>query len=77
MTNFTTEDMIRFLYNELQQEAADEFNEALAKDWNLKERFKALQEAMTGLEGVQFSPSNKVLDSIMHYAEDKSLTKSH
>lgn len=77
MTNFTTEDMIRFLYNELQQEAANEFNEALAKDWNLKERFKALQEAMTGLEGVQFSPSSKVLDNIMHYAEEKTLTKSH
>jgi hypothetical protein len=42
MNNFTTEDMIRFLYNEMNAEETARLMAALEADWTLKEKFEVL-----------------------------------
>jgi hypothetical protein len=70
MNNFTTEDMIRFLYNELSPEETARLVAALEEDWTLKEKFDVLKSSMNSLDSLHFSPRKKSIDAILQYAED-------
>ncbi len=70
MNNFTTEDMIRFLYNEMNAEETARLMAALEADWTLKEKFEVLKSSMTNLDTLHYSPRRKSIDAILQYAED-------
>ncbi len=72
MNNFTTEDMIRFLYNEMNAEETAQLLAALEADWTLKEKFDVLKSSMDSLDTLRYSPRRKSIDAIMQYAEDTS-----
>lgn len=69
MNNFTPEDMIRFLYNEMNAEEKNALLRALEVDWALKEKFEVLKEAIKSLDTLTFSPRPQAIFSIMQYAE--------
>ena len=70
MNNITTEDMIRFLYNEMNAEETARLMAALEADWTLKEKFEVLKSSMTNLDTLHYSPRRKSIDAILQYAED-------
>jgi len=70
MNNFTIEDMIRFLYNEMSAEETARLMAALETDWTLKEKFEVLKSSMGNLDSLNYSPRKKAIDAILRYAED-------
>ena len=69
MNNFTTEDMIRFLYNEMNEEESRQFTEAMEADWTLKEAFELLKQSKDSLDRQLQSPRASTINAIMQYAE--------
>jgi hypothetical protein len=70
MNNFTPEDMIRFLYNEMNAEEKSAMQLAMESDWTLREKFEVLKEAVKSLDTLKFSPRPQAIFAIMQYAED-------
>jgi hypothetical protein len=70
MNNFTSEDMIRFLYNEMNAEETAQLMAAMEADWTLKEKFEVLKSSMSNLDSLHFSPRRKAIDAILQYAEN-------
>jgi hypothetical protein len=70
MNNFTPEDMIRFLYNEMSAEEKSAIQLALESDWTLREKLEVLKEAVKSLDTLTFSPRPQSIFAIMQYAED-------
>jgi hypothetical protein len=69
MNNFTTEDMIRFLYNEMTTEENQQFIQAMESDWTLKEAFELLKQSKDSLDTPLHSPRTSTINAIMQYAE--------
>lgn len=73
MHNFTTEDLLQFLYKETSPEITAAINAALVSDWSLRESFDILSAAQTELNSVKLlSPRKQSIENILNYAE-KSL----
>jgi len=70
MNNFTTEDMIRFLYNEMNAEETTRLMAALEADWTLMEKFEVLKASMNNLDTLHYSPRRRTIEAILQYAED-------
>lgn len=68
MINITTEDMIRFLYNEMTQEESRHFLQAIESDWSLKESFEQLKQSRDSLNTPLVSPRKSTVNAIMQYA---------
>jgi hypothetical protein len=68
MNHFTTEDMLRFLYNEMNREEALEMQSALEADWKLRECLDELKGLLKGLDSERHSPRSQSIDAIMKYA---------
>lgn len=69
MQRFTTEDLLQFLYNETSIEKKAAIKAALETDWNLREEYELLSATKSQLKSVSYSPSQKILDNILNYAE--------
>jgi hypothetical protein len=69
MNNFTPEDMIRLLYNEVNAEERSALIQAMDNDWNLREEFEVFKQAQAHLETLHYSPRPQSIQSIMEYAE--------
>ena len=73
MHNFTTEDLLQFLYKETSPEITAAIKAALVSDWSLRESFDILSAAQTELNSVKLlSPRKQSIENILNYAE-KSL----
>ena len=68
MNNFTPEDMIRFLYNEMTADEKSALQLALDADWTLREKFEVLKRAVLSLDTLKYSPRSESIDAIMQYA---------
>ena len=69
MHNFTTEELLEFLFHETSAEKNKEIVTALEEDWNLKEEYRQISEAKEQLLAISFSPSQKSIDNILNYAK--------
>lgn len=70
MPNFTTEDLLVYLYEEMEPAKAGELETALRSDWALKQKFDVLKEAQQHLDEIPVaSPRLVTLASILSYAE--------
>jgi hypothetical protein len=59
MKQFTTDDMIRFLYNEMTTEETQQFLQAIQQDWTLREAFEQLKQSKDCLDSSSVaSPRN-------------------
>lgn len=69
MNLITTEEMIRYLYNEMSAEETSNFLKAIDSDWSLKEAFENLKKSKDSLDAPLLSPRKSTVNAIMQYAE--------
>lgn len=70
MANFTTDDLLLYLYGDLDAKQVNLVETTLQKDWALRQKLQVLQESMTALDSAKlFQPRTKTVESIMQYAE--------
>lgn len=72
MTNFTPEDLLLYLYKETTPEQNQAIEEALKKDWTLREKLTVLKTSMQRLDKIKQSPRTEVVLNILNYAKEKS-----
>ena len=73
MTNFTPEDLLLYLYKECSPDMAASIENALQKDWTLREKLNVLSASMQRLDKVVVSPRTEVILDVLHYAREKSI----
>lgn len=70
MADFTTDDLLLYLYGELDTKQVNLLENALQKDWALQQKLEVLQESMLALDSSKhFRPRVKTIESIIQYAE--------
>ena len=70
MHNFTTEDLLQFLYKETSPEITAAIKTALISDWRLREKYDILSTGQAELNSVKLlSPRRQTIDNILNYAE--------
>jgi len=72
MQSFTPEDMLLYLYKETSPELTVAIEEALKKDWALREKFDVLKTSMQRLTKITESPRTEVVLNILNYARKKA-----
>ena len=68
--NFTEEDIIRFLFNEMPSQESNNFLDALCKDEELWENFEKYQQVSDKLVPIQLTPSDQSIQHIMDFVSD-------
>lgn len=69
MTNYTTEELIQYLYQETSEKQAQEIKIAIQSNWELKEKFEALRNSMQMLDTAILSPRKQSVNAILDYAK--------
>lgn len=72
MTKFTPEDLLKYLYKETSVTKTAAIEEALKKDWTLREKLTVLKTSMQRLDRIQQSPRTEVVLNVLNYAREKS-----
>ena len=71
MPDFTTEDLLLYLYDEMNADQSHQLQTALETDWALKQKYLVLQEATGSLNNTKvLSPRSQTINSILKYAEN-------
>ena len=68
MHNYTPEDLIRYLYNEMSTEEAVAIENELPNNWPLREKLAVLKAAHQRLDGILESPRTEVVLNILKQA---------
>ncbi|HXS54932.1 MAG TPA: hypothetical protein VN726_02340 [Hanamia sp.] len=71
MIKFTTEDLVRYLYNETSEQKTAMIKAALQSDWNLKETYENLVKSQKDLNEIEFSPRRESINKILDYASKR------
>ncbi len=70
MHNFTSEDLIQYLYKETSTEKTAAITNALKSDWSLRETMDILTASYKELNSIKMlSPRKQTLENIFNYAE--------
>ena len=72
MTNFTPEDLLLYLYKESSPEHTMAIEEALKKDWTLREKLAVLKTSMQRLDKIVVAPRTEVVLNVLNHAREKS-----
>jgi hypothetical protein len=68
MNVFTPEDLIMFLYKETTVEMTAAIEDALTKDWTLREKLEVLKASHERLNTIMEAPRTQVVLDILKYA---------
>ena len=71
MTNFTSEDLLLYLYNETTSKQTAAIEKALEKDWTLREKLSVLKVSMQRLDKITESPRTEVVLNVLNYAREQ------
>lgn len=71
MANFTPEDLLLYLYNEMEPASRLELEKALETDWTLREKLGVLKTSMQRLNRLVQSPRTEVVLNILRHASQK------
>src|SRR5258706_10129374 len=72
MTNFTPEDLLLYLYKETSLQQTVEIEEALTKDWSLREKLAVLKASMQRLDKLVLTPRTEVVLNVLNKSREKS-----
>jgi hypothetical protein len=72
MQSFTPEEILLYLYNDTSPEMTVAIEEALKKDWALREKLDVLKVSMNKLDKITESPRTEVVLNILNYARKKA-----
>lgn len=67
MNNFTPEDLLLYLYNEVTAEEKSAIEARLQRDWTLREKLNVLKASLRHLNEISYSPRTEVVLNILHY----------
>jgi hypothetical protein len=67
---FTPEELIQYLYRETSPARTAEIEEALQRDWTLREKLEVLQNSMHILPRILESPRTESVMKILNYARE-------
>jgi len=76
MHNFSPEDLLLYLYNEASIEQATAIEEALKKDWSLREKLAVMKTAMERLNQLTVSPRTEAVLNVLKYAAAQQTVKT-
>jgi hypothetical protein len=68
MYNYSPEDLILFLYKETDPQTTAAIEEALQKDWTLREKLAVVKTSMERLDSITVSPRTEVILNVLKYA---------
>jgi hypothetical protein len=68
MHQFSPEDLISYLYKETSTQTTADINEALQKDWTLREKLSVLKTSMERLNSITESPRTEIILNVLKYA---------
>jgi hypothetical protein len=68
MTNFTPEDLLLYLYKETSKQQTAAIEQALNKDWTLREKLNVLKASMQRLDKLITTPRTEVVLNVLSYA---------
>lgn len=71
MANFTPEDLLLYLYNEMEPASKLELEKALETDWTLREKLGVLKTSMQRLDRLVQSPRTEVVLNILRHASQQ------
>lgn len=71
MANFTPEDLLLYLYNEMEPASKLELEKALESDWTLREKLGVLKTSMQRLDRLVESPRTEVVLNILRHASQE------
>ena len=71
MANFTPEDLLLYLYNEMEPATKLELEKALETDWTLREKLGVLKTSMQRLDRLVQSPRTEVVLSILRHTSQQ------
>jgi hypothetical protein len=72
MKNFTPEDLLLYLYKETSLRKTAAIEQALVKDWTLREKLAVLKASMQRLDKLVVTPRTEVVLDVLNYAREKS-----
>jgi hypothetical protein len=73
MTRFTPEDLLLYLYKETSPQQTAEIEEALTKDWALREKLSVLKASMQRLDKLVVSPRTEVVLDLLNKVRKESV----
>jgi hypothetical protein len=71
MSNFTPEDLLLYLYNDMDAATRQQVEVQLQTDWTLREKLAVLKTAKDRLNRLTETPRTEVILNIMHKAAEK------
>ena len=76
MHNFTSDDLVQYLYNEASQQKSKAIETALQNDWSLREMYDVIVSAQKRLEVLDLAPRDEALNKIFRHGK-KAIAELH
>ncbi len=77
MVNSTLEDMVLYMYDDLNGSKKMQMNREMDANWALKEKYHVMKESYDRLNKMKlFSPRQQTIEVILKYATSKSVINS-
>lgn len=73
MMKITSEDLIKYLYNETSEQKSATIQTALQTDWSLREMYEKLLNSQSELKKIKFSPRRETVNKILDYASKRHI----
>ena len=77
MKTFTSDDLVRFVYNETTTEESADMRKAILENLDLAKTYQGMLTAKEELEQGKLNPSDSSIDIIMQYSRDTVKSESH
>lgn len=71
----TNEDLVRFIFDETDDQEKELIKNAIQQSVRLKEEFEMLFEAKRSLDNANAKPSDSVVENILEYSKNKNMQK--
>lgn len=68
MKNYTPEDLLQYLYNEVDSATRLDIEEALENDWTLREKIGVLKASYQRLNSIVEQPRTEAVLNVLRYA---------
>lgn len=72
MPNFTTEDLLLYLYKEMTPQQTVAIEKGLSNDWTLREKLSVLKTSMQRLDKITETPRTEVVLNVLNYARERT-----
>ena len=77
MKTFTTDDLVRFIYNETTAEESSAIKKAILENLDLAKTYQGMLTAKEELEQGKLNPSDSSIEIIMQYSRSTVKSASH